>query len=482
MRASCDGSWRVRLLKNKKKHKVRTMLKKSVVGVVVNEGTFSKLWNNGMSQNIVTYCTMLAKEFAVHVICPSPSDEPAFAKTVPPAFRFVPLAQLLDHPCDIYLEMSSSTTPDQFHAIKQAKPCAKFVILHFGGARRLLLTSILENKKMMIGNNQMKQYDECWTSPHYAKDEWFLRKVFQCDTFRTMPYVWDPQYIQQACDKITGKPFKGYVPVPSGKKKTIACMEPNIDTAKMSLVPISIVDEAYKVCSDSVQTFEVFNAVPLISSPTFRFTYVPTHQILRNGVAQFWKSPARIMSAHVFTRPGNILVSHHMDNGLNYLSLEALYLGVPIVHNSEELREAGYYYPESDIGAGAKALVRAVEMHDLPENMEGYRRSGMVYVWKYSPTNPENRKALYGAVRSAIEAVPTRPYRPHSAVSSGLPPLKIVDLSNAGGTTTSTSASTSTDAVEIPSADNTPTTAESSSSDAVTAATATADGDGAPTV
>lgn len=407
---------------------------KRTVGVVVQPGTFVNLWNNGMGQNVVTYCKMLAGDFNVHVICPAGGVE-GF-RGVPPEFHYVPPGRIPARPCDVYLEMAATTTPEQFDAIKQAKPSTRFVALHFGGARRILTASILSDKKMTIGNHPSKRYDECWTSPHYAEDGWFLRKIFRCDVFRVMPYVWDPAYIQEACDEAVhtnDRPFGGYVPSDpddqQGGGATLVCLEPNIDVSKLALVPISIVDEAYKTHSDKIRVFDVYNARPLVESAAFRYSFGPSHQILRNGTARFWKNPSRVVSAKVYVQPGCVVVSHQAGNALNYVSLEALYLGIPLVHNSEELRDAGYYYPGSDIGTGAEELVRLLDSHDDPETLRGYREAGKAYVWKYSPRNPRNVRDLVAMVEEAMSAVKTTTYAHQVQKWSGEElGLKVVDL------------------------------------------------------
>jgi hypothetical protein len=61
---------------------------------------------------------------------------------------------------------------------------------------------------------------------------------------------------------------------------------------------------------------------------------------------------------------GDCIISHHWENGQNYLYYEALYGGYPLIHNSEFIRDLGYFYPDFDCQVGGEALVRAFETHD----------------------------------------------------------------------------------------------------------------------
>jgi hypothetical protein len=58
------------------------------------------------------------------------------------------------------------------------------------------------------------------------------------------------------------------------------------------------------------------------------------------------------------------VVSHQWQNDQNYMYLDALYGGYPLVHNSSWMREAGYYYPGFDAQEGARQLLLAAQKHD----------------------------------------------------------------------------------------------------------------------
>jgi hypothetical protein len=97
----------------------------------------------------------------------------------------------------------------------------------------------------------------------------------------------------------------------------------------------------------------------------------------------------------------DIVLSHHTYNSLNYVTLEALYLDYPVVHNSEDFKDAGYFYKEFNIGEGAKALRDAVLTHD--DNIEEYKKTAKQYIEKYSPENPKNIQGYIDLIESAIK-------------------------------------------------------------------------------
>lgn len=57
------------------------------------------------------------------------------------------------------------------------------------------------------------------------------------------------------------------------------------------------------------------------------------------------------------------VVSHQWGNDQNYLYLDVLYGGYPLVHNSPWL-DAGYYYPDFNAQEGGRQLLLAAREHD----------------------------------------------------------------------------------------------------------------------
>ena len=94
----------------------------------------------------------------------------------------------------------------------------------------------------------------------------------------------------------------------------------------------------------------------------------------------------RTTISKVFANDVSVSLSNQLLNGLNYTYLEALYLNIPLVHNSDYIKNAGYYYPEYDIQKGANALRDATVYHE--HNLEDYKKQSQIILNQYSPKNP----------------------------------------------------------------------------------------------
>lgn len=79
------------------------------------------------------------------------------------------------------------------------------------------------------------------------------------------------------------------------------------------------------------------------------------------------------------------VVTHQWENDLNYLYYDVLYGGYPLIHNSERLKDYGYYYESFDALYGASVLGGAWLDHD--RLLEDYRRKSAALFGLLSPKN-----------------------------------------------------------------------------------------------
>jgi hypothetical protein len=114
--------------------------------------------------------------------------------------------------------------------------------------------------------------------------------------------------------------------------------------------------------------------------------------------------------SHIMMRGANVVVSHQIDCAQNYLYLDALYGGYPLVHNSPLFADVGYYYEGADVADGVNALIRAVSTHDAL--LAEYKRAGEAKILALSPSGRENRDAY---ARQLVALADTRRSEGHMA-------------------------------------------------------------------
>jgi hypothetical protein len=120
------------------------------------------------------------------------------------------------------------------------------------------------------------------------------------------------------------------------------------------------VEEAYRARPAFLEQFHVLNTSLIKDNPSF-VHYARSLDIVNHGVTSF---DSRFTVYEFLAKLGDCVVSHQWENAQNYLYYEALHGGYPLVHNSEILRDYGYYYPDFDTHEGGQALLRAFDGHD----------------------------------------------------------------------------------------------------------------------
>jgi hypothetical protein len=95
------------------------------------------------------------------------------------------------------------------------------------------------------------------------------------------------------------------------------------------------------------------------------------------------------------------VVTHHWENGLNYLYYEVLYGNYPLIHNSGFLKDLGYYYPDFEAELGGEALLTALREH--PARQAEHAKRARELFKRLDPAAPANI-ALHEALLAAAEA------------------------------------------------------------------------------
>jgi hypothetical protein len=224
------------------------------------------------------------------------------------------------------------------------------------------------------------ELDAIWVSPHYLQHAEYaacVNNVTPPTDLSAMiaPYVWDPA-IFEIGGRLAWEPGN----------ETIVIMEPNISFQKSAVVPVLIAEEWRRANPGWKGQVVVVNGDRL-GTPHFKhnvepllkpLVYLP-RQDIRSVLAQY---------------PSATFILHNVNNEFNYMTLELIWAGFPVIHNSPTWAAYGYYY--DGINDGVKKLEMATR-HD--ERLETYKAHAAAIAWRYSPYNPE----VQGAWRNLLK-------------------------------------------------------------------------------
>ena len=229
-------------------------------------------------------------------------------------------------------------------------------------------------------------FDEVWVSPHHEYHLSYIQTLFQNNNVKIMPYIWDSAFIQHAAEKI---PSENLFFTPENrefkdKASSVCIFEPNLSFSKNFLIPLSICERAYAQYKIDFVGVNVFNCKKIRNHKYF--TSLTEKLSLVKDKKTYFNNRWAFIDA--IERWGGAIVSHQTINELNYLHLECLYLGLPLIHNSKPLEEAGYFYEGFDIKEGADQLNLAILRHG--ELFDYYQGRAKECIAKYSIYNATN--------------------------------------------------------------------------------------------
>ncbi len=294
---------------------------------------------------------------------------------------------------DLIIMMGFSFKDKFINTYKNRYKKSKFVLMQCGN-------QYVENmyySLFKIDNNRspvdrLKDIDQIWVLPHYKKNIPFMKSFYKKDNVISVPYIWDSFFIDQQIKKsiVKDKQIDFY----KLNKKSILIMEPNHNSSKNCILPLFIVEAFEQKYPNILDSCNVFCGNRLLKNEYF------IKLILQMDIydlrKDFLKVRNRVPFLDALLKFGSIVLSHQQDNALNYLYLEALYLNLPLLHNSEFISEAGYFYPDNDTEVARDQLDKIVNLH--VENIENYKSSSRKILDKFSYKNIDNKKNYHNLI------------------------------------------------------------------------------------
>ena len=302
------------------------------------------------------------------------------------SFHHMTVEEVVNHPIpiDFYLEVGLSTSP---HIRKFMQSCgARIARLYLGNIFNIDVETPLFFKNMNFSHHVGGNMDTLLCSPHYAHYAQYMCALehMELTAAQPTPYIWDPCFLTK-----WGSSVLSWAPPTSNAVPTFIIMEPNISYQKNALLPLLILEKwAIENAIESANII-VINGTRLKESPYY-CQLIKQLEISRRGFIQHLgrKSVRNVMTKW----PSATVLLHHKDNELNYMTLEFLYAGFPVIHNAASWRDAGYYYTGDSICQGVTGIQDAAGHAD---RLTVYRSQAQQIFWKHSIHNPTVQQGWY---------------------------------------------------------------------------------------
>jgi hypothetical protein len=342
----------------------------------------NNIFANGLFQNVF----VLYKMFSAMGYCPIMivNEKPKSLENIPliiRSCRMMVADEILKQPIPVfaYIEIGMSIDPIVRKFLRMIG--AKSYKLYLGNILNIDIETPIFYQQTNFAHHVIGELDEVWVSPHYKMHEEYACYLNHTDPktqkHTTVPYVWDPCIIDNTTKDLKWRMRTG------SEKETYIITEPNISFQKSSVIPILALERWYQKNKERNFQIVIFNGERLLLTPFFKENIWDTLDLVKdNKITMTGRSDIqKTMEMY----PYATFILHQINNEYNYMTLELLHNGYPVLHNSETWKEYGYYYKGSDLNDIGKQI-DLTQCHST--NVEIYKSHAQNLIYTHSPYNP----------------------------------------------------------------------------------------------
>lgn len=378
-------------------------MKKINIGITLSIDPTESLFTNGIRQNILILrelyekCEGVEKAYIINTSGKPIPDDPSL-----PLYPFrnviIELKDVTKY-CNFIVVAHGSLLPREYEQLSQIG--IKITKLILGPSVSIFNEGILfkDNTEQQGTFSRNKGFvGKVWMSEHYFKDRYFFETIYGCEA-KVAPYVWDPRFIEKSCSDFEVDNKKSAQYKPSGlKEKRILNFEPNLNMVKTSTQSVVVLERFYRQHPEFVGDCYFFNASVIKGKKDF-IDFVKDLDVYTSKKLSF---EGGIAIVNALGKYGDIVLASQNQNELNYLYLDAAWMGYPILHNSHMMKEIGFYYKDNDAQQASKILHNICKNFD--KNYEKYKQESREKCKKYMITNEQHIKNYTKLIQEVMDS------------------------------------------------------------------------------
>lgn len=346
------------------------------------------IWTNGIKQNVLFLYKMLKNSTENYEVCLLNTSSYDLIKK-PKDFLDIEIYQIEEKYQDIdLLIVIGSQVPKKYMEYFKNDQNKRTISYKCGNSYILSAEEILFKPQKEKSDSYEMEFDEVWYVPQQEEtNRGFFSTLYRTNSI-PVPFIWDYQYLFKSILEIDalhkkGTYLKSHKYDPKVEKKKLVIMEPNLNVVKFCLIPTMIAEESYRteIGKSKIEKLLISNSTDKLSHKSF-LSILSTFDLYRDGKI---KSMKRYQISYGLSQYADILLCHQILNPLNYIYLDAAFMGYPVIHNAPMCKDIGYYYEGNDPREGAKVLNWVLENHD--SNLKEYAERNIKAIIRYLSNN-----------------------------------------------------------------------------------------------
>lgn len=344
------------------------------IGITISFHEDYSIWSNGIQLNALMLAETFSKIEGVEVCFLNIAK--CSEEKIPWSTKEFPTYYLYDKYLDVDLLvfLGGRIQKQYVDAFKRQKD--KKVIFYKCGNE-----FIVNLEKNLFGedleeNGQLESIygcDEIWYVPQQHETN---KNYFEClyrTEARPVPFVYSPRWLNEDIEKKEKIYKKSMHYSNTGEPKRISIMEPNMNIVKYAMYPLMVAETYYRSNPEKIKEVNIVGGDRM--SKKQNFLSVTNTFDLKRDKKLFVEG--RQVTSSFLGNYSDILICHQMMNPLNYIYLDAAWMGYPVIHNAEYVKDLGYYYHGNEVNSGAKKLKDVIEHFD--EDKEYNKRQEKVF-------------------------------------------------------------------------------------------------------
>lgn len=256
---------------------------------------------------------------------------------------------------DVVITMGVSVSTPEINRMKGINPNIKFIKYQCGNNYVIDMERVLfKDASEKIGLPWDSGYDEIWYVPqqhNQNKDYFAVTNRMDPQKVRAVPFIWDPMFLEESARYVNTDEYK-----------RISIFEPNMNVVKYSMIPILISENAYRENAE-FKIVNVFSGDRLFRHEYFKEVAGKLDLVTKETGGKI-KLHSKFPVSDILNNYTDVIISHQWENPLNYAYLDALYLGYPLIHNADLIKDIGYYYKGFNIIEGSNLLKNVLDNFD----------------------------------------------------------------------------------------------------------------------
>lgn len=355
------------------------------VSVQINDKNDS-FWVNGIKQNAVTIVDTLS-------LCPNVETCKIvnlgtlkdYNGTAWEPFKenIINFDEFIDN-FDVFVSITVSPSLEMIEKMREKN--IKYVKHVMGNEYQIFSEYVVfDVEKTSNSWNKRVGVDRVWISPHiYDQNKDFLEVVTEAPAY-IGPYVWSHKFIDEHVRLFKEK--NGGTGLYQPRKEStrrISTFEPNINLIKTCVTPVIIGEKMFLKEPELIDVFNIFGSSKIKEKKSF-VEFASTLKIYKEKKMFFESRYPIVWSLFEHT---DIMLCHQRDLPLNYAYFDAAWLGFPVVHNAEMVKDLGYYYDLWDADTAVEHLIDICKNFDSQK--DEYLKKSREVISRYLPDHPDN--------------------------------------------------------------------------------------------